>query len=166
MNTFATIEEARRFDIVTYYTVRMEGEEHSLFLQFLQSCGGNAELEEDMYMLRSWMEKLGNEIGAKEQYFRFEAARGGDARALPPRHLNLDNDLRLYCMRINEKIVVLFSGAVKTADTAQDCPQVYPHFSLANRLCKSIQRAITEREIIISEDEDQLIFESDFELEI
>jgi hypothetical protein len=62
--------------------------------------------------IRSWLIKIG-EMGAKEAYFRNEAAQGGEAKALPPNtnliDIKLSNfTLRLYCMRFNANIVFLF----------------------------------------------------------
>jgi hypothetical protein len=56
---------------------------------------------------------------------------------------------------------VLFSGAEKTADKAQDCDQVRPHFQLANRLAKAIDQAIREGEIAISPETGWLIYADD-----
>jgi hypothetical protein len=69
-------------------------------------------------------------------------------------------------MRINDAIVILFSGAEKTAPQAQDCPNVRPHFLLANRLSKAIQEAILEKDIIIDEEKGELIIDADYQLEL
>lgn len=57
------------------------------------------------------------------------------------------NNLRLHCHRLNSKVVILFSGGIKTRSKAQDCPNVKSHFLLANRLTNIIDRAIQERDI-------------------
>ena len=51
------------------------------------------------------------------------------------------NNLRLYCLRAIERLVFLFGGDLKTALKAQDCPNVKPHFILANKLTKAIDEA-------------------------
>ena len=58
------------------------------------------------------------------------------------------NNLRLYCHRLNESVVILFSGSLKTAETPQQCPNVKPHFELANKLTLPIDNALKEREIV------------------
>lgn len=52
-----------------------------------------------------------------------------------------DTTLRLYCVRINEDIVILCSGDIKTKDNAQDCPNVSYHFRLANKISQKIDEA-------------------------
>lgn len=130
--------------------------------------------QEELLSLQFWLKKIGNEIGAKEEYFRYEGFRGGDARALPPpsssqkRHLSeitTANNLRLYCMRINKNVVLLFSGAIKTKNTAQDCDNVRPHFLLANRITKAIDEAVIEKDIQFDKNDD-LVIPDDFILKI
>ncbi|GJM32389.1 MAG: hypothetical protein DHS20C18_13900 [Saprospiraceae bacterium] len=121
-----------------------------------------------MALIRSWLSKLGEEIGADARYFRFEAARGGDARALPPpaRYIHVDCRLRLYCMHINKRVVILFNGGVKTAAKAQNCDNVKPHFFLANKLTQAIDQAIRNGDIRYDERTNDLIFDPKLTLEI
>lgn len=172
MSSFATILSEIQFSKVTYYGIRMEDDEASLFYQFVNAYSGEAYANQ-LAFIRSWLRKIGTEISAKENYFRFESFRGGEAKALPPpakilRYADFETDmedfkcrLRLYCMRINDHIVILFGGAEKTKQKAQDCPNVYPHLRLANQLCKAIDEAMYLEDIRI-ESEKQLIFEEDY----
>jgi len=83
VNIFATIKEEIRFNKVTYYSILIEGETDSLFERFIDDHSEN-KYEEPLFEIKNWLQKIGNEIGAKERYFRFESSRGGDTRALPP----------------------------------------------------------------------------------
>jgi len=165
MNTFATIVPAIQFRRVMYYSIQLEDSESSLFLEFINNHTAD-EYAEPLSLIRSWIRKIGDEIGAHERYFRFEGFRGGDARAFPPpsRYLDIECDLRLYCMRINQNIVILFGGAKKTAQTAQDCDSVRPHFLLANKLTRIIDQALRDGDIQIDEDAGTLIFPKDLTL--
>ena len=58
-----------------------------------------------------------------------------------------------------------FNGAEKTAQTAQECDNVRPHFTLANQLTQAIDQAIKDGDIQFSENDD-LIFEPTLTLEI
>lgn len=162
MNNFATIFELASFRKVKYYTIKLENDMEDLFEQFLRN---SSNFKEELEEIRSWIEKIGDDYGAKERWFRFEAARGGSASALPPKakYLVLNNHLRLYCMRIDNANVILFSGAQKTALKSQDCEQVKPHFLLANKLSKAIHTAIVEKLIVITDN--GLDFSNNFELE-
>ena len=167
MNRFATIERAIAFKKATYYTVRMEGDGETLFLNFINSHSSE-EFMEEMAIIRAWIRKLGEEVGVREQYLRYEAYRGGDARAFPPpaRYIDVDCSLRLYCMRVNDHVAFLFSGARKTAETAQECDNVRPHFLLANKISKAIYQAIKDGDIHIDEQANELYFDPDLILEV
>lgn len=164
MNKYATIIPAISFKKVTFYTIKFEDAD-PMFLQFVNDHASE-EFEDDLNIIRTWITKIGKNIGAREQYFRFESFRGGDTSALPPpaRYIETDCNLRLYCMRINNGIVILFNGGKKETAKAQDCENVRHHFLLANQLSKAIYNAIIEKDILINEENRQLIFDESFEL--
>ena len=164
MNIFAKIIEVAVFKKVTYYSLQKEGEGDNMFLEFVNRVEQNEALEDDLNLLKAWFKKIGDKYGAKEQYFRPEQA----AHALPPpfRYTGTKSNLRLYCMRVNENAVILFSGDVKTAKTAQECPNVKPYFDEALRLTKKIDEAIKEKRISTDEVSGKLIMEPDFAIEL
>lgn len=75
-----------------------------------------------------------------------------------------DLSLRLYCIKLNQNIVILINGAEKTADTAQDCPNVVHHFRRANKIATQIDNALYQKDIIV--DFDKLIIDRDFIIEL
>ncbi len=164
MNIFAKIIEVQVFSKVTYYSVLKDGEEDNMFLQFLNRTAKNEEIAEDLQLLKDWLKLIGDKYGAQEQYFRHEQA----ANALPPpfRFTETKSNLRLYCMRVSENAVILFSGDVKTAATAQKCPNVKPYFNEALRLTKKIDEAMRERIIQTNRITGRLIIDPDFNIEI
>jgi hypothetical protein len=165
VNIFASIVKVFSFEKVDFYTVHLEGEEEDLFQQFIQNH--EKEFVEDLEIIQLWLKNIGQRYGAREHLFRFEAYRGGDARALPPRtkFIEMETNLRLYCMRLDNQNVILFSGAIKTADRAQDCPQVRPHFYLANRISKAIDEALSVGEIYLDH-AGKLVVEDNFTIQI
>lgn len=145
--------------MVTYYTVRLEGED-TLLDQFLDYYD-DSDQHEGLSIIRSALEKRGREIGAKARYFRPEQ----QAFALPPPSYIADSgptDLRLYGLRLNDRAVILFNGGGKTAAKAQDCPNVWPHFKLANKLSRAIDEAIKDSELTFDPESDDLIIPPDF----
>lgn len=122
-----------------------------------------------------WIKIIGDKYGAQPHHFRPEAE-FADASALPPKGKNrkpayiengkeTNNMLRLYTFRVNESVVFLFNGDIKTTKYAQDCPNVGPYFHLANQLTAALQKALEEKEIKWNEDFTQIDYDSDFELE-
>ncbi len=168
MNTFVTIERLGEFtfDKVAYYSVRFEDKGRTEFEDFLERHEQREDIREELDQLFWWLEELGTTIGARADYFRHER----QAHALPPpsRKLRLvqHEHLRLYCMRLSDHVVILFNGGLKTAETAQQCPNVKPHFELANRLAEAIDQAIRNREIGLNAEGDRLEFDVDFEFEL
>lgn len=136
VNRQATICLFRSFRKVNYYTVVKDGETQSETDQFFSKFLEDEEHLEDIQELREWIVKIGNDIGAVDGrgYFRHEKT----AEALPPEFVGIK--IRLYCYRLSTQIVILFNGGVKTAATAQECPNVAPHFRLANQVARQLQR--------------------------
>ena len=167
MNRFATITEEIRFRKVTYFSIRFEGDDRSLFLDFVNRHNEEPFLE-PLGIIRAWLRKLGEEIGAQSHYFRHEGFRGGDASALPPpaKYIGVDCNLRLYCLRIDEQNVILFNGGEKTAARAQDCDNVFPHFREANKIAKAIYQAMKDGDIGVNERTGHFTYDQNFELEI
>lgn len=173
MNFIATIEVFKSFDKVNYYTVRFEidgvveedSETDKFLKKFLLEPDEPVEEAQIIYML---IEKIGYR-GAFKRYFRFEMK----ADALPPQNkflkeLKIEFDslgsqnLRLYCIRLSESIVILLNGGVKTTHKAQDCPNVSSHFRMANKLAQFIEEALKSKEISILGN--KLKFDKDFVL--
>lgn len=161
MNKFANIIEAITFDKVKYYTVHFEDKELNEFEDFLDS-NREGKANDELKILLSWLKNIGNKYSAKKHFFRNE----NKADALPPprRYLTdlYEEHLRLYCMRINDNIVILFNGGVKTAATAQECPNVKKYFNMANKLARRIDDMIVRKSIIIKDRE--LLIEEEIEI--
>ena len=172
MNRFATIKHIQDNDKVYYYSIQFKEEsECSLFEQFMQQCEDDDDttVYDDLTEILEWVDLIGDEYGAKPQFFRHEGA----ASALPPPQKMVTKviegeagSLRLYCLVASESVVFLFSGGKKTQQKAQDCPQVASHFKLANRLATAINEAFLKREIRWNDFGDDIEFENDLELTI
>jgi len=59
--------------------------------------------------------------------------------------------------------VIVFNGGVKTAQKAQDCPNVKEHFQHANLLSEKIWDSFDNGEISF-DDRDRLVIQEDFKL--
>ncbi len=154
VNTFVILLPVTRFKRITYYTVRVEHDDLPLFTKFIKRHA-SPEFKEDMDLIRSWMRNLGEKIGASTDYFRQE----NHAHAIPP-SIGLTKKgcgLRLYCLRVNHRVVILFDGGEKTSQRAQDCPIVAPHFELANRLALAIWRVLDEGQLQTNEYDDLVL---------
>src|SRR5690606_26420437 len=170
MSIFAKICLIASYDKVAYYSVAIvdgDDEQPSYFQKFVDRH--QEENKRKLNHLLSWLQQIGKAYGAKPSLFREER----EAQALPPKGVNRRptyiemgepaiNNLRLYCYRLSERVVFLFDGDVKTADAAQDCPQVRPHFRMANQLARAINEAFKQQDIEWNDDCSDIIYDEDF----
>ena len=169
MNGIVRIKHIQDYKKVCYYSVCIDNEEedvndiYSLFDIFIKNH--EKKNKKKLNHILAWLKEIGNKYGALPDLFRPEQ-KYGEAVGLPPNQTykspvytedgkKSPNNLRLYCHRLNNYVVFLFCGDLKTADTPQNCPNVKNHFELANKLTQVIDKAFKEREIIwINEDTD------------
>lgn len=176
MNNFAEIVFIQRFEKVCYYSLSINDEE-MLFGQFLSKH--TISNREKLNHILEWIKIIGDKYGTKAHFFRNESETA-DTSALPPIGRNREpvyveitsdgdeqitaNNLRLYCMRLNDYVVFLFNGDVKSTLKAQDCNNVKSHFQLANRLSALIDKALINKEIKWTPDFTDIMIEDDFRL--
>lgn len=172
MNTFAHIKPIAQYNKVSYYSVCMKSNTVSLFEEFI-NFHTTANKKKLNHVLE-WIRIIGNKYGAQPHLFRPEGE-SADASALPPKGIERPphytefgkkkaNNIRLYCLRANENVVILFNGDIKTTQYAQDCPNVKKHFKLANLLTKAIDNAFIEKDIVWNDDHTEINFDEDFKL--
>lgn len=68
-------------------------------------------------------------------------------RYLPSLGLAPPIALRLYCFPAGPRTLILFNGDVKTHDDPEQCPRVRPHFLLAKRLGRILERECPDWEL-------------------
>jgi hypothetical protein len=140
VNYFVTLRVFKTFKKVTYYTFLKENDAYTEADKFFNKCLTNDKISEQTDELVEWIRLIGEKYGAKERYFRFE----NEAGALPPKFVE-NNQLRLYIYRVNEGIVILSNGGIKTKQTAQECPNVKAHFRFADKMSKQLNALMGER---------------------
>ena len=122
--------------------------------------------EDIMYLL---IDAIGDKYGAVDDFFnRVE----NKAFALPPKNsssieaLKLDYrnfPLRLFAYRVNENIVILFNGGIKTARTAQNS-SLSIKFYEAQQFVTKIEEDLNNGDICISDDGKTLIYFNENEM--
>lgn len=137
-------------DSCTMYTIQFLHDEKSEFEKFISKFHQNAELNPDFQAIMRFVEQiLAN--GALERYFRREGKMNDSVVALPV----LKSKLRLYCLRLTDKILILGNGNVKNSRTYEEDKtlqgyvidlQKFEH--LLRQEVRSGNVEITEKEII------------------
>ena len=102
-------------DSCTMYTIQFLSDDMSEFEKFISKFREDAELNPDFQAIMRFVEQiLAN--GALERYFRREGRMNDSVVALPV----LKSKLRLYCLRLTDKILVLGNGGVKNSRTYEE----------------------------------------------
>ena len=111
-----SIDLIEEHDAVNFYSVHLNEEELSEIEWFFDKFPEGCEYDEDIDTIIAWLDKIG-ERGASERYFRYEGKFGDGVSAIPIETSNL----RLYCIRLSDKILVFGNGGVKDCATWQEC---------------------------------------------
>ena len=99
----------------TMYTIQFLSDDMSEFEKFISKFRENAELNPDFQAIMRFVEQILSN-GALERYFRREGKMTDSVVALPV----LKSKLRLYCLRLTDKILILGNGGVKNSRTYQE----------------------------------------------
>jgi len=159
MNTFVLEKWDDEGKICTFYTVKWDGNTSNEADSFFNKYEQLSEYQESTQELLSLvLDVIGDTHGAKEVFFnRFE----NEVIGLPMHGRVLGSyfpnfPLRLYALRINQNIVVLFNGGVKDGATNQTS-SLHLQWQEACQFARKIDDAITRGEILIDENKRLLI---------
>lgn len=120
------VELIEQYDKLNLYSIRIDGHEYTEFEEFVLRFSDNDEYKEDLDIVLSWLDNIIRR-GALERFFRPEYRYGSGISAIPIE----TSKIRLYCVRISNKILILGNGGIKDADKWQDSPLLS---SIVNRL--------------------------------
>lgn len=109
-----SIELIEEHDAVNFYSVHLCAEELSELERFFEKFPEGSDYDEDIDIIIAWLDKIG-ESGALERYFRYEGRFADGVSAIPVETSNL----RLYCIRLSNKILIFGNGGVKDCSTWQ-----------------------------------------------
>lgn len=111
------IEILEEYDNVNIYSIRFEGETLSEYERFILTH--RAQFKKDLGVLAYRLEKI-TESGVFDRHFRYEGYKKDRVSAIPS-HLDTSN-LRVYCICINERILILGNGGIKKTRTYNENP--------------------------------------------
>lgn len=97
---------------VNFYSIHLDTEELSELERFFDKFPEGCDMDEDIDRIIAWLDHIG-EHGALERYFRNEGAYGDGVCAIPIE----TNNLRLYCIRLSDKILIFGNGGIKDTKT-------------------------------------------------
>jgi hypothetical protein len=96
----------------TLYTIQFMSEDKSEFERFYAKFNNDVEYDNDLMRIVALIDKIADK-GALERLFRPEGKYSDGVCALPV----IQSKLRLYCLRLSDKILILGNGGAKTTRT-------------------------------------------------
>ncbi|MBR0323036.1 MAG: hypothetical protein IIX06_00925 [Bacteroidales bacterium] len=96
----------------TLYTIQFVSEDKSEFERFYAKFKNDVEYDNDLMRIVALIDKIADK-GALERLFRPEGKYSDGVCALPV----IQSKLRLYCLRLSDKILILGNGGAKTTRT-------------------------------------------------
>lgn len=111
-NRSAKLESVKSSETASLYTIIFENNDLSEFAKFMTCFKDNGKLQRDYQIILLALQKI-LENGVLERYFRREGKFSDRVCALP-----IDSGkLRLYCLRLSDKILILGNGGIKSSRT-------------------------------------------------
>lgn len=102
-------------DKCTIHTIQFSEETDTEYERFYSKFIEDAQLNQDLLRIVQLVDKIANE-GAMERFFRPEGKMSDSVVALPV----LRSKLRLYRLRLSDRILVLGNGGVKNSRTYEE----------------------------------------------
>lgn len=141
----------------TMYTIQFLKDEESEFEKFISKFRQDAELNPDFQAIMRFVEQILSN-GALERYFRREGKMNDSVVALPV----LKSKLRLYCLRLTDKILVLGNGDVKNTRTYEENETLQGYVMDLQKFEKLLKQEVRLGNVEITEKE--IITDKNFEI--
>jgi len=120
------IELVEEYDKVNFYSIHLDGKELTELESFFEKFPIGCEYDEEIDVIIAWMDKIA-ETGALERYFRPEGRYGDGVGVIP---IDIGNKVRLYCLRLTDKILVFGNGGIKDTAKWQESEELAPYVKL------------------------------------
>ena len=115
MKKRTTVDLVEQSEKVSFYSISFQMDRTTEFERFLSKFEEEAEFNEDYQRILAALEII-LDRGALERYFRPEGSINDNLCAIPIESGNI----RLFCLRISDQILILGNGDKKTTRTYQE----------------------------------------------
>lgn len=130
----------------TIYTLQFLQDSDSEFEKFISKFIDNSEYSEDYKRIAAFISRIARS-GASERYFRPEGKMNDSVVALPV----IASKLRLYCLRLSDKILILGNGGAKKTRTYEDDSALKGHVMTLQKFEKLLKQGVEDGSVIITE---------------
>lgn len=145
MNT-AELKIVAQNDNISLYSICFDGSQETEFEKFIKKFKDNATVNHEYRTILLALERILG-TGALERYFRLEGKMNDDLCALA-----IDSrQLRLYCLRISDQILIAGNGGIKTTRTYQENEELNGYVMNLQQFDRLLKQAQAEGTITIEE---------------
>jgi hypothetical protein len=130
----------------TFYTIQFLSEDESEFEQFYNKFKEDVEFNPDLMRIVGFLGRIAD-FGALERYFRPEGKMSDNVVALPV----VTSKLRLYCLRLSDKILILGNGGVKKTKSYEEDDELSGYVITLQNFDKLIKEGTENGTIIVTE---------------
>lgn len=135
-------------EAVNFYSIMLEGEELTELEKFFDKFPVGCEYDEEMDVIVAWLDRIG-ETGALERYFRPEGKYGDGVSAIPIE----SEKLRLYCLRLSDKILIFGNGDAKDTKSWQESETLSAYVQLLMDTSRFIASRVRDGKLLLVDKE-------------
>lgn len=135
-------------EAVNFYSIMLEGEELTELEKFFDKFPVGCEYDEEMDVIVAWLDRIG-ETGALERYFRPEDKYGDGVSAIPIE----SGKLRLYCLRLSDKILIFGNGDAKDTKSWQESETLSAYVQLLMDTSRFIASRVRDGKLLLVDKE-------------
>lgn len=140
-----SIQSVAQTEICSLFTIYADGEAMSELEKFI--VNNSQTYSNELNIILGAINHMLTTSGFLERYFRPEGKMSDRVCALPIQ----SGKLRLYCLRLNDSILIVGNGGVKNAKRYQDCPELNGYVVDLQQLDKALKVAIKRGDVTIEE---------------
>ena len=144
-----SIELLEEYENVNFYSIRMKNEELTELEAFFEKFPVGCEFDNEIDIIVSWLDQIA-ERGALERYFRPEGNYGDGVGVIP---IDVGTKIRLYCLRLSDKILVFGNGGIKDTRSWQENEELAPYVKLLIDTSRFISSRIKDGTIVLVDKE-------------
>ena len=144
-----SLELLEEHEKVNFYSIRMAGEDLTELEAFFEKFPEGCEYDEEIDVIISWIDQIAAR-GALERYFRPEGSYGDGVGVIP---IDVGNKLRLYCLRLSDKILVFGNGGVKDSRCWQESEALASYVKLLKDTSRFISSRIKDGTMVLVDKE-------------
>lgn len=134
----------------TVYTIQFLNDNMNEFEKFVSKIRADGSLDKDYRAIARFIDQI-LDFGALERYFRPEGKMKDSVMALPV----VKSRLRLYCLRLSDKILILGNGGKKESRTYNEDDNLKGYVVTLQRFEELLKIGVSEGTVIITENEIQ-----------